>query len=236
MCSSTTFALRHMQISLSGILWHFRPPSRHLLLNTHDTNMEFRQLNGPPLDIFLFFSKTKIFHSHPCKLWLGVTWSAGKGCAPFVWTAWCWPQHGVWFMQFGVDVCLASISVTQPGHVDGTKAVLLYEAWWKETVVKVSKTGHLQGEQDGSLARWARRVTCKVSKTGHLQGEQDGSLACCLAEARLWSLLTWEGGRERWGVRLLGGTPQAGAHWSGGKCLLCAHFWPAVGIGPVPFN
>ena len=67
MCNSTTFALRHMQISLSGILWHFRPPSRHLLLNTHDTNMEFLQLNGSLLDIFLFFSKTKIFHSHPCK-------------------------------------------------------------------------------------------------------------------------------------------------------------------------
>ena len=57
-CNSTTFALRHTQISLSGILRHFRPPSRHLLLNTHDTNMEFL--------IFLFFSKTKIFHSHPC--------------------------------------------------------------------------------------------------------------------------------------------------------------------------
>ena len=66
MCNSTTFALRHTQISLSGILRHFRPPSRHLLLNTHDTNMEFLQLNGPLLDIFLFFSKTKIFHSHPC--------------------------------------------------------------------------------------------------------------------------------------------------------------------------
>ena len=83
MCSSTTFALRHTQISLSGILWHFRPPSRHLLLNTHDTNMEFLQLSrhlllnthdtnmeflqlsGPLLDIFLFFSKTKNFHSHP---------------------------------------------------------------------------------------------------------------------------------------------------------------------------
>ena len=84
MCSSTTFALRHTQISLSGILRHFRLPSRHLLLNTHDTNMEFLQLSrhlllnthdtnmeflqlgGPLLDIFLFFSKTKIFHSHPC--------------------------------------------------------------------------------------------------------------------------------------------------------------------------
>ena len=66
MCNSMTFALRHMQISLSGILRHFRPPSRHLLLNTHDTNMEFLQLSGPLLDIFLFFSKTKIFHSHPC--------------------------------------------------------------------------------------------------------------------------------------------------------------------------
>ena len=66
MCNSTTFALRHTQISLSGISRHFRPPSRHLLLNTHDTNMEFLQLNGPLLDIFLFFSKTKIFHSHPC--------------------------------------------------------------------------------------------------------------------------------------------------------------------------
>ena len=66
MCNSMTFALRHTQISLSGILRHFRPPSRHLLLNTHDTNMEFLQLNGPLLDIFLFFSKTKIFHSHPC--------------------------------------------------------------------------------------------------------------------------------------------------------------------------
>ena len=43
MCNSTTFALRHTQISLSGILQHFRPPSRHLLLNTHDTNMEFLQ-------------------------------------------------------------------------------------------------------------------------------------------------------------------------------------------------
>ena len=38
MCDSTTFALRHTQISLSGILRHFRPPSRHLLLHTHDTN------------------------------------------------------------------------------------------------------------------------------------------------------------------------------------------------------
>ena len=68
MCNSTTFALRHTQISLSGILRHVRPPSRHLLLNTHDTNMEFLQLSGPLLDIFLFFSKTKIFHSHPWKL------------------------------------------------------------------------------------------------------------------------------------------------------------------------
>ena len=68
MCSSTTFALRHTQISLSGILRHFRPPSRHLLLNTHDTNMEFLQLNGPLLDVFLFFSKTKIVHSHPCNI------------------------------------------------------------------------------------------------------------------------------------------------------------------------
>ena len=58
--------MRHTQISLSGILRHFRPPSQHLLLNTHDTNMEFLQLNGPLLDIFLFFSKSKIFHSHPC--------------------------------------------------------------------------------------------------------------------------------------------------------------------------
>ena len=66
MCNSTTFALRHTQISLSGILRRFRPPSRHLLLHTHDTNMEFLQLSGPLLDIFLFFSKTKIFHSHPC--------------------------------------------------------------------------------------------------------------------------------------------------------------------------
>ena len=31
-CDSTTFALRHTQISLSGILRHFRLPSRHLLL------------------------------------------------------------------------------------------------------------------------------------------------------------------------------------------------------------
>ena len=66
MCNLATFALRHTQISLSGILRHFRPPSRHLLLNTHDTNMEFLQLSGPLHDIFLFFSKTKIFHSHPC--------------------------------------------------------------------------------------------------------------------------------------------------------------------------
>ena len=65
MCNSTTFALRHMQVSLSGILRHFRPPSRHLLLHTHDTNMEFLQLSGPLPDIFLFFSKAKIFHSHP---------------------------------------------------------------------------------------------------------------------------------------------------------------------------
>ena len=124
MCDSTTFALRHTQISLSGILRHFRPPSRHLLLHTHDTNMEFlhftssscltkliqfcettraREIDaelkknkwrnewldgglsptgplpralpldptrawvapGLLLDIFLFFSKTKIFHSHP---------------------------------------------------------------------------------------------------------------------------------------------------------------------------
>ena len=68
MCNSTTFALRHTQISLSGILRHFRPPSRHLLLHTHDTNMEFLQFSGPLLDIFLFFSKTKIFHSHPCTI------------------------------------------------------------------------------------------------------------------------------------------------------------------------
>ena len=67
MCNSTTFALRHTQISLFGILRHFQPPSRHLLLNTHDTNMEFLQLSGPLLDIFLFFSKTKMFHSHPCE-------------------------------------------------------------------------------------------------------------------------------------------------------------------------
>ena len=71
MCNSTTFALRHTQISLSGILRHFRLPSRHLLLNTHDTNMEFLQLSGPLLNIFLFFSKTKIFHSHPCS-WDGL--------------------------------------------------------------------------------------------------------------------------------------------------------------------
>ena len=45
LCDSTTFALRHTQISLSGILRHFRPPSRHLLLHTHDTNMEFLQLS-----------------------------------------------------------------------------------------------------------------------------------------------------------------------------------------------
>ena len=31
--------------------------------------MEFLQLSGPLLDIFLFFSKTKIFHSHPCVPW-----------------------------------------------------------------------------------------------------------------------------------------------------------------------
>ena len=31
-CDSTTFALRHTQISLSGILRHFRPPSLRLLL------------------------------------------------------------------------------------------------------------------------------------------------------------------------------------------------------------
>ena len=60
MCNSTTFALRHTQISLSSILRHFRPPSRHLLLNTHDTNMEFLQLNGPLLDIFLFFTPTYV--------------------------------------------------------------------------------------------------------------------------------------------------------------------------------
>ena len=68
MCNSTTFALRHTQISLSSILRHFQPPSRHLLLNTHDTNMEFLQLSGPLLDSFLFFSKTKIYHSHPCDM------------------------------------------------------------------------------------------------------------------------------------------------------------------------
>ena len=34
MCNSTTFALRHTQISLSSILRHFRPPSRHLLLSS----------------------------------------------------------------------------------------------------------------------------------------------------------------------------------------------------------
>ena len=69
MCNSMTFALRHTQISLSGILRHFRPPSRHLLLHTHDTNMEFLQLSGPLINgfFFWFFSKTKIFHSHPCK-------------------------------------------------------------------------------------------------------------------------------------------------------------------------
>ena len=67
MCNLTTFALRHTQILLSGILRYFRPPSRHLLLHTHDTNMEFLQLS-PPARYFLFFSKTKIFHSHPCLL------------------------------------------------------------------------------------------------------------------------------------------------------------------------
>ena len=80
MCNSTTFALRHTQISLSVILRHFRLPSRHLLLHTHDTNMEFLQLSGPLLDIFLFFSKTKIFHSHPCaceRSWL--SWVGGGG-------------------------------------------------------------------------------------------------------------------------------------------------------------
>ena len=75
MCNWTTFALRHTQISLSGILRHFRLPSRHLLLNMHDTNMEFLQLNGPLLDIFLFFSKTKIFHSHPCNTHTLVGWT-----------------------------------------------------------------------------------------------------------------------------------------------------------------
>ena len=89
MCNSTTFALWHTQILLSGILRHFRPPSRHLLLNTHDTNMEFLQLNGPLLDIFLFFSKTKIFHSHP---WLkGAVWNfcgsslCAVNCLQFAW-------------------------------------------------------------------------------------------------------------------------------------------------------
>ena len=43
--------------------------------------MEFLQLSGPLLDVFLFFSKTKIFHSHPCvcdlrgrKRWTEVCW------------------------------------------------------------------------------------------------------------------------------------------------------------------
>ena len=45
MCDSTTFTLRHMQISLSSILRHFHPPSHHLLLHTHDKNMEFLQLS-----------------------------------------------------------------------------------------------------------------------------------------------------------------------------------------------
>ena len=55
MCDSTTFALRHTQISLSGILRHFRPPSRHLLLHTHDTNMEFLQQS------LEFVAETRIF-------------------------------------------------------------------------------------------------------------------------------------------------------------------------------
>ena len=118
MCNSTTFALRHTQISLSGILRHFRPPSchlllnthdanmeflqlsrhlllnthdanmeflqlsRHLLLNTHDTNMEFLQLSGPCSIFFLFFSKTKIFHSHPWNT-LGVSCKYINSC-PFM--------------------------------------------------------------------------------------------------------------------------------------------------------
>ena len=88
MCNSTTFALRHTQISLSGIFRHFQPPSRHLLLNTHDTNMEFLQLSGPLLDIFLFFSKTNIFHSHPCK-WFWPLIPADLHSVVLCWSVWC---------------------------------------------------------------------------------------------------------------------------------------------------
>ena len=64
MCDSMTFALRHTQISLSGILRHFRPPSHHLLLHTHDTNNEtwnsFSLVD--PCSIFFCFSvKPKFF-------------------------------------------------------------------------------------------------------------------------------------------------------------------------------
>ena len=67
MCNSTTFALRHTQISLSGILRHFRPPSRHLLLNTHDTWSSFRLMD--PCSIFFCSSvKPKFFTpTHVCK-------------------------------------------------------------------------------------------------------------------------------------------------------------------------
>ena len=93
MCNSMTFALWHTQISLSGILRHFRPPSRHLLLNTHDTNMEFLQLNGPLLDIFVFFSKTKIFHSHPWYAQKSKNKTAVCACALCCWS-------NAWFPSF----------------------------------------------------------------------------------------------------------------------------------------
>ena len=43
-----------------------KPPSSFAHAWYKQWNMEFLQLSGPLLDIFLFFSKTKIFHSHPC--------------------------------------------------------------------------------------------------------------------------------------------------------------------------
>ena len=118
MCNSTTFALRHTQISLSGILRHFRPPSHHLLLHTHDTNMEFLQLSGPLLDIFfLFFSKTKFFTpTHVFQCGLCVDSSSAD-----VW--WWWFQCGLRVDSSSADVWWLCFSVA---CVDSNSAGV----WW----------------------------------------------------------------------------------------------------------
>ena len=91
-------------------------------------------------------------------------------------------QRQAYFMRHGGKkqwsrwARLSTCKVSKTGHLQGEQDGSLAR-WARQVTCKVSKTGHLQGEQDGSLARWARLVTCKVSKTGHLQGEQDRSLA-----------------------------------------------------------